>query len=292
MEDISDIGETYSAYLNHDKLLYCNSYDKFFHEEANTAIKSLNPYEFAFFDNGLNDFEKSMLSKINIQKVNTFNQYGKLEALHEKATKFIQKNVLKPEDALLAVEISRIISKLALNIISLSDSEDAQVSLATYLENESYFPFWHVDKNQYELLGKKVELNFNEASKVFLCALKGETTLYQKVDFSLHSKFNSLANDSAYVFGYSNFEYFPGHELDKLFSVDKAVSPNLGECSVHLSGYNWGTIHATPTTKERLVLLIIPGKKEIVEELGKHILETNARHLKELGLEIDIDNEE
>lgn len=248
------------------------------------AINSLSYYGFAFFDPFLSEHEHWLLSQINVQRADTMNVYADLPSLYKESDNFIKAAGLEPIRSHLSSELALLVSKIIRNVMALSGYDDCQVAIATYLKDPYYYPFWHVDKNHNELLGLKGDYSLSQTKKVFIFTLKGETTLYQKADQTIRNAFNEMANETSYVFGPSHFNYIPGQGLDKLFNVNNAISPSFTLGSVHFSGYEYGTIHSTPDTENRMILIISPGERSLIKSFKKHITEHTEKLLKEIEI--------
>ena len=59
-------------------------------------------------------------------------------------------------------------------------------------------------------------------------------------------------------------------------SLNTTSSPSPFQGAVHLAGKNYGTIHTAPHSNERLVVIVIPEKPELIEKHHKAIKERSA----------------
>ena len=232
------------------------------------AIESLRSGDFAFFNLNLSDQTKTALSKIQIQEPGILGLYSNLHNLHDKAMGFLREHALSNKDAPYAFDVSKAIIEIVSSILCACGYNDAEVTIRTHNQDPRYFPLWHIDKSHAEAMG----LSESDNKSIFVIALKGAPTLYQHTNSTLRKEFNLLANESSYTYGYDyTRQYTQGEGLDKLLPINRAVQSNFGEGSVHLAGHVRGTIHAIPDAKERLVIVVMPDKTEIIKQFDKHV---------------------
>ena len=155
-----------------------------------------------------------------------------------------------------AIYLSILITKLATQIISVSQYSDAIVSLIAYNNGlEPNSPYWHIDKTHEE----EVELKQDEYNKqyVFLSTLKGNSTLYYPVDYAARTTLSALIQESSHSYYWTN----------EIFNKSLVSFAKFGQGSVHLAGYKYGAIHGTPDGKERLLMITTPSNSNTIKNL-------------------------
>lgn len=250
----------------------CYNSDKELQLKMCQSVSALQPYGFEFFDLMFTAHDFWLLSHLHAQEDKTLNLCSNLGQLQQIAEEFIKTSALPLESQYLAADIAKLIAKLTRNALAASGYDDAQVSIVTSLNDPLYFPYWHIDKTHSDIVSREKHTT-NRYELNLLFALKGETTLYHSINESIKHEFNKLANETSYVYGYgySIHDYVKGEGLDKMFKLENSKSPNYGQGSVHIKGYEYGTIHAVPDTTNRVLLIVSPNSHQKMQAFAQYM---------------------
>ena len=228
------------------------------------AIKSADQTGIGFFDLGFTSDDRRAISQIEIQNSKNIVLFG-LNNLQNQAERFFEEFALPLDKNLreTAVHLSCLIVKIVANIMAVARFESAEVVLRTHHKSESgtYFPAWHIDKRDDEIIQPRPDVSYFDIQHVFILALHGESTLFQSMPLQARLQWNILANESYYAYGYDSADhYVSGHGLDEMFNVSESISAEFGQGSVHIAGHMNGTIHACPPLGDgRALVIITPG---------------------------------
>ncbi len=232
---------------------------------------------FAFFDLGLSESDLKVLNQLDIDDFKFYTNYGELSILDTQLTDYIKSLSSEDKNHLLASHLSQLITNISNNILEASGFPQALINVRSFVNGteDGYFPNWHIDKSIAEVINPDNSSIKASCGIMFIFLLKGETTLFHPISIKQRDLFHLEANESAYTYGYDyNLTYIKGEGLDKMFDISKVSSANFGKGSVHLVGHQCGTIHAVPSSKERLFINIFPGSESDISAMKK-VIHTN-----------------
>jgi len=121
-------------------------------------------------------------------------------------------------------------------------------------KNEDDCLYWHLDKSKSEILGQQEE----NKEKRFLITLKGDGTIYQKIDDVARASFMKEAEEALYYYGHGIEGCKSNDKINQLFKKGELIKTEEHYGSVHIAGSN-EAMHAAPGESEgRLILLLTP----------------------------------
>lgn len=265
-EDISCSGDC-SNINDYNMFNICYLEDRALSE---TIIESLTKVEsdlseFAFIDYQLSLVENNALQKINVEMPLAIPFYSDLPGNYNNIKDLITFFLMKDQDEENADILTKLIFRNLRSISSSSGFPHLFAELRAYNHKSLHFPDWHVDKSRSEIFIENNTESF-EHDQIYLFTLKGKTTLYQHSTKQLRDEFFEIASPSEFSYGYSaSLPFSSGGKLDRLFNVTDAISPQIGQITLHLAGYEKGVIHSGPglgENEQRLVIIAKPLNKE------------------------------
>lgn len=223
-------------------------------QELAQISNNLQPGGFEFFDLHLSDFQKTILQQISPQHEIVVGYYSDFDSMNDQIYKFITRFALNNPNEFLATEITKIITNLISIIIASSGREDAEILIRSAKEKPHRFPDWHIDKTHEEIYYGQ-----NTSQLVYILPLNGEATLFYPPNLINRETLNPTFGNYFYVHPY-NATLDHDYQLD----LKNAQTASFGQGSVHLAGYTNGTVHASPNSDSRLLLIITPSDKRTV----------------------------
>jgi hypothetical protein len=241
--------------------------ESFFYRAVVRSINDVNSnnYPFSFFDLELSEYDKFTLSLLEINDgLDLFLSYSGKESWTEEVLDFLYSITKKGHEKV--AHISSIVINRVEQIILASSYYNAEIKIIAHNRQEqNYFPSWHIDKTFAE--ESIIEAEQEQLQNVFIFTLKGPSTLFQAASLQIREEFNSFASETSHTYGYDNYNnIYQEHSLNQLFDINKSKSAEFGQGSVHLAGYINGTIHASPTATERLVIIVTPGDIDLLKK--------------------------
>ena len=86
--------------------------------------------------------------------------------------------------------------------------------------------------------------------------LKGESTVYSKIDSELRKEFLDIADDAEYYYGHGKVICKDGDDINLLLSDQVIEKGKIGYGNVHLASKN-GAMHASPKESVEGRMLIL-----------------------------------
>lgn len=241
-------------------------------DDISIALSDLKHSEhtFAFFNLGLSTYELEVLEKISIKCTLMLTYLAEENAFQDKAANLLSLCATENNDTEASRVIGNIITRVTSNIIAASNYSDALIEIRGKHTESSFFPGWHIDKTFEEILDINNAQSQNH-QPVFIFTLKGPTTLFQSTDKNTHNSFKLITKEFTYSYGYDK-EALEANRgvIEQMFDYSQSHSTTIGQASVHLAGYNSGTIHSVPNLKvgdERLVVLVTPGHRKDIKAI-------------------------
>lgn len=244
---------------SHEPLEACNLEEYYQIESISHAIANIDKSgpSFAYFNHILSDKDYDALQQIRIKDFGTLIAFGDSYNLQAKVNRFLHSILMNNSDDD-STYLSTLITKLVKRIILASEYADAVVSLVAYNDGlKPYSPYWHIDKTHEEEIGLKENQRYSSMQYVFITSLKGASTIYYPIDYTIRTKISHLAQESSHTYYWS----------DELFNESNAHSAKLWQGSVHLAGHKYGAIHGTPKEQERLLMIVTPSDSSTIIKL-------------------------
>ena len=234
--------------------------------ELTKALQELETdSSFAFYKLTLSEYETHLLSLVSINQYNNKVIYlsetdNLKDTIDNKLSELIGSNInINP--------ISRLITRLVSNILSVTGYDNAEVMLRT--EGERHIDennsinqclYWHIDKSSQEI-GINIEGNQSvkkEKQMLFIISLIGESTVFHYSNDQQRRDFFNIANETVFFYGHTS-RCEVNDAVNQLFKYENINNAAFGYGSVHIAGKN-GTVHAAPLESKdgRMLLLITP----------------------------------
>jgi hypothetical protein len=260
-ESYSSLGKVYeskSEIVNFDQ---CILSDEVRSIEITRAINQIELGEaFAFYNLGFSKEERELLSNVVIEEFNdiTINtSINKLKELKQEVSLALTK--MQGVDVLgldgLSNLITRLVSVVSVVIGELEAEEyELRIRSRESYESEEDCMYWHLDKSEKEILRN----SDSGKEKRFIMVLKGEGTVYQKINKEQRETFIKAAEEAPYYYGHGLEGCKGNDEINQLFRDQEKVATKEQYGSVHMAGSN-GAMHAAPKESEgRLIILLTP----------------------------------
>ena len=257
-ESYSSLGKAYeskSEIVNFDQCILSD-------EVRNIEIaKALNQIElgeaFAFYNLGFSKEELELLFNVGIEEFNdiTINtSINKLKELKQEVSLALTK--MQGVDVLGLDGLSNLITRLVSVVIGELEAEEYELRIRSResYESEEDCMYWHLDKSEKEILRN----SDSGKEKRFIMVLKGEGTVYQKINKEQRETFIKAAEEAPYYYGHGLEGCKGNDEINQLFRDQEKVATKEQYGSVHMAGGN-GAMHAAPKESEgRLIILLTP----------------------------------
>lgn len=233
------------------------------------AIKGLGPSQpFLIFNTDLSAEEKSCLTKVEINSITEYNNYGNIKTLKGELNSFMG---ALGNDTKTSVCVSQLVTRLVKEVIIGSGKEAAWVSLRASTVNKEFdLPRWHTDGNFY--LSELDDVQFK-----FVMALKGPQTLFYPLPGEMREEFDAIQNGisvplledgSVDKVGFLKASEVNRKVLAKKLDINKAISAKFGQAAIFVVGTKYSAVHSEPPIREgRLFLSVVPGTKNQINEL-------------------------
>lgn len=249
------IDESESDIVNFD---HCIASDEVRSIEIAKALNQVELGEaFAFYNLGFSEEERTLLSNIEIEEFNniTINtSINKLKALKQEVSLALTK--MQGMDVLRLDGLSNLITRLVSVVIGELEAEEYELRIRSResYQSEEDCLYWHLDKSEEEILGN----SDNVKEKRFIMVLKGEGTVYQKLNEEQREVFMKVAEEAPYYYGHGLEGCKINDEINQLFRDQEKVATKKQYGSVHMAGSN-GAMHAAPKESGgRLIILLTP----------------------------------
>ncbi len=257
-ESYSSLGKAYeskSEIVNFDQ---CILSDEVRSIEIIRAINQIELGEaFAFYNLGFSKEELELLFNVGIEEFNdiTINtSINKLKELKQEVSLALTK--MQGVDVLGLDGLSNLITRLVSVVIGELEAEEYELRIRSResYESEEDCMYWHLDKSEKEILRN----SDSGKEKRFIMVLKGEGTVYQKINKEQRETFIKAAEEAPYYYGHGLEGCKGNDEINQLFRDQEKVATKEQYGSVHMAGGN-GAMHAAPKESEgRLIILLTP----------------------------------
>lgn len=241
---------------------------------------------FAFFDLHLSTREIDALNCLKVEIFDFEVVFAKSDAIYMQSLKLLNR-IIDHNPQLKHCNlhtIAKSISRISTAIIVNSEYDDAKINIITS-PPKNVDLYWHIDKTHQEIINGEIlytneTLNFPSHANInipqhetYVITLKGETTLYYPTDTDKRKDFFELSKDEFSSFGYNTSILDPNsRKWNNAINAHNLEKPSYGEASVHIAGLHFGTIHASPTSKNgRLILTIMPDKISAIKQLQRSL---------------------
>ena len=246
------------------------------------AVDLLNEkFSFKYFDLWLSEYEQYLLDRIEVTNFYTLFNPSKLDVLGGELVSFIKSLSSIGRNDIVAPQIATIVTRIVRNVIDASNFEDCSIYLRSDMDIKNYgYAYnissldWHIDKTLREIIDPNYIDQRGQLTYIF--TLKGRSTIYYQSDLEFHDKFLSAAHNTYLNFG---CDMEANCNVADIVDLSDTSFAEFAQASVHIAGRNYGTIHSAPHPHERLVMIIIPEDKAVIDEYSKVINEITQKLL-------------
>jgi hypothetical protein len=257
-ESYSSFGKIYESKSEIVNFYQCILSDEVRSIEITKAINQIELGEaFAFYNLGLSVEELELLFNVGIEEFNdiTINtSINKLKELKQEVSLALTK--MQGVDVLGLGGLSNLITRLVSVVIGELEAEEYELRIRSResYKSEEDCMYWHLDKSEKEILRN----SDSGKEKRFIMVLKGEGTVYQKINKEQRETFIKAAEEAPYYYGHGLEGCKANDEINQLFRDQEKVITKEEYGSVHIAGSN-GAMHAAPKESEgRLIMLLTP----------------------------------
>jgi hypothetical protein len=248
---LEEIYESKSDIVNFDQCLLS---DEVRNIEITKAINQIESGEqFAFYNLGFTEEEKRMLSEMEITEFNNMkiDNFWNIDKEVRNALVTMKGVKISETD-----KVAKLITRLVGIVVGEMGVENYELSIRSResYESEEDCLYWHLDKSEGEVSGN----SDNREEKRFIMVLKGNGTVYQKINEKMRGEFMKIAEEAPYYYGHGLDGCKTNDKINQLFKYGEEVETKEQDGSIHIAGSN-GAMHAAPKESEgRLILLLTP----------------------------------
>lgn len=236
----------------------CTPTDEVRNKEITRALGEIESgAQFAFYNLDLSKQEQKILKDL---KITDYNEISIISSV-DKAGLLKQEinQAFEGMNGIITFSLEKL-SDLVIRVVSIIVGElgvkdfELKIRIREDYKNEDDCLYWHLDKSENEILGQKEE----NKEKRFLITLKGDGTIYQKIDDVARASFMKEAEKALYYYGHGIEGCKSNDKINQLFKNGELIKTEEHYGSVHIAGSN-GAMHAAPGESDsRLILLLTP----------------------------------
>ena len=202
----------------------------------------------------------------------------KLVGLQEGVARYLKSLSDNGKNDNIAIDIAKGITKGISNILNASNYENVYVFIISYmgspLNNDTKWEenAWHIDKSLKGVVDATKDLNARELRYLF--TIHGNSTYYYNNTKEEHKDFlNSIYEyeEAYYCLKDKSCKFEEGLNKEKISYAPK------GYGSVHIAGKDHGSIHGFPKLHNKVLAIIIPEEKEVLENHKKYSEQQSMR---------------
>lgn len=218
--------------------------------------------EFAFYNLGLTEEEKRILSEIEITECNNMKIDNFWSIDKEVRNALVKMKGVKISET---DKVAKLITRLVGIVVGEMGIENYELSIRSRESYESVEDclYWHLDKSEGEVLGN----SDNGEEKRFIMVLKGNGTVYQNINEEMREEFMKVAEEAPYYYGHGLDGCKAHDEINQLFRNQEKVFTKEQYGSVHIAGSS-GAMHTAPKESESRLILLLTSIKTIQTENG------------------------
>ena len=236
----------------------CTPTDEVRNKEITRALGEIESgAQFAFYNLDLSKQEQKILKDL---KITDYNEISVISSV-DKAGLLKQEinQAFEGMNGIITFSLEKL-SDLVIRVVSIIVGElgvkdfKLKIRIREDYKNEDDCLYWHLDKSKSEILGQQEE----NKEKRFLITLKGDGTIYQKIDDVIRASFMKEAEEALYYYGHGIEGCKSNDKINQLFKNRELIKTEEHYGSVHIAGSN-GAMHAARGESEgRLILLLTP----------------------------------
>ncbi len=214
------------------------------------AITQLSPeHPFVHFNLNLAEKDQAILQKIDIQRRETYENFGKLDVSEKGIADFLKK--VGKNDQQVAAKAAGVITRLVHTILAGCQKESAWVALRAFVATDEYDQSrWHRDGYYFS--------PFSGAPFKFVVALKGASTQFYRLPAEIRERFAEFEKKQERA------------KLAKLLDPSRVDTAMPGQGTAFVVGAEFAAVHSEPKiVGQRLFLSIVPGSWAEIEELNE-----------------------